>query len=715
VTLAPVAAEEPLRCSSCGAINVNDAQFCNRCGLAIGGGSLQQVTLRVEELTVSQRAFASTRPPPSLSAHDRPTDPHLADPLIGMVIAERYRILEQIGRGGMGVVYRAEHARIGKLMALKLLTGELTRDGAQVARFKREALLASKLSHPNTVQVFDFGSSETLVYLAMEYLRGEDLSRIIRREGPLGVERTAKIIIQICSSLAEAHEKGIVHRDLKPENILIVKGQSGEDVVKVLDFGLAKLRDAPELSDVTSRGAIVGTPYYMSPEQIRGESVGPQGDVYSLGALMFACLTSTVVFDAPSPMGVLTRHLTEEPESPSKRRPELNIPAGVSEIVLRALIKDPTRRLASVQALQLALVEELKREGQPSVERLLDSSEMRKLADADGDAATRNEVEAYERKLRRRDRLAFVLLALVASIALLSGVRLWREVHAVPPFSGRETEPNNAATEANLVPFAVQVLGQVGKRLDSERSDRDFFRIDVPPGIDAVAIDLTSLPNLASCLWLYPAGSESPFGRYCTGAPGHDLQIPALRLGAGSYLFAVMQDREAYTHDPAPPVYENISDDYRLRVRAAAVVTDFEIEPNDAPSNASFVAVGSTMHGRLAWMRDVDVICVKGGAKKVRFVVTDPRPRVRSAVLQVTPLSGPDHDVPVRVQRLGAGVKASETDAVGSYQAADIPLSGDTPACLSLALVPNPWAPTPQPLVAPAGDEEYSVRAEAAN
>ncbi|HWZ92329.1 MAG TPA: protein kinase, partial [Polyangiaceae bacterium] len=185
----------------------------------------------------------ATLPPPSLGRQDRATDPgHLADPLIGMIIAERYRIVELIGRGGMGVVYRAEHARIGKLMALKLLTGELSRDPQQVARFKREALLASKLSHPNTVQVFDFGRSDTLVYLAMELLRGEDLAKIIRREGALGVERSAKIVIQICSSLAEAHDKGIVHRDLKPENIIIVKGQSGEDVVKVLDFGLAQLR-----------------------------------------------------------------------------------------------------------------------------------------------------------------------------------------------------------------------------------------------------------------------------------------------------------------------------------------------------------------------------------------------------------------------------------------------------------------------------------------
>jgi predicted Ser/Thr protein kinase len=665
---------------------------------------------------LAERALLSTLPPPSLLPHDRATDPtHFADPLIGMVIAERYRILESIGRGGMGVVYRAEHARIGKLMALKLLTGELSRDPQQVARFKREALLASKLSHPNTVQVFDFGNSDTLVYLAMEFLRGEDLSKIIRREGSLSVERTAKVVIQICSSLAEAHDKGIVHRDLKPENIIIVKGQHGEDIVKVLDFGLAKLRDSPELSDVTTRGAIVGTPYYMSPEQIRGETVGPAGDVYSLGALMYACLTGTVVFDAPSPMSVLTRHLTEDPQAPSARRPDLGIPESVDQIVLRTLIKDPARRLASVQELQQALVAELKREGQPSIERLLDSGELRKLTDADpeGYAATRDEVEAYERKLRTRGRFAWALLGLSVAAAAFGGLRLWQRVNKAPVFAGREWEPNDAATLANAIPFGVKVSGQLGKRLDRERSDRDFFRLRVPQSSPILQIELKSLPNLATCLALYPAGSESPFGRYCSGAANRDLQIPALRVEPGEYVLALMQDRDEYTHEPAPPVFENISDDYELTVQPATSAPDFEVEPNDVPTIASRVELGGTLRGRLSWMRDVDIVCAKEGAPRVRFIVEDPHARARGAVLQVTPLSGPDHDVPTRLYRAGSGVKASPTEAIGQYRAAVTAVAGGHPACLSLSLVPNPWTPGVAPLVAPAGDEEYSVRAEA--
>ncbi len=221
----------------------------------------------------------------------------LADPLVGMLIADRYRIVEPIGRGGMGVVYKVEHARIGKLIALKLLSGALARDPGLVARFEREAAMVSQLSHPNTVQVFDFGHTDGLVYLAMEYLRGVDLGHLIRESGALDLDRTARIVIQICSSVAEAHDRGIVHRDLKPENVMVLGSGQGLEFVKVLDFGLAKLRESTETMNLTLRGAIVGTPYYMPPEQIRGEPVGPAGDVYALGALMYSCLTGDVVFD----------------------------------------------------------------------------------------------------------------------------------------------------------------------------------------------------------------------------------------------------------------------------------------------------------------------------------------------------------------------------------------------------------------------------------
>ncbi|HEX6767650.1 MAG TPA: serine/threonine-protein kinase, partial [Polyangiaceae bacterium] len=408
-------------CTRCGERNEARARYCSACGASLFA------TLPPTERQPMARS--QTIPPPR--------DAHRADPLIGLIVADRYRVLELIGRGGMGVVYKAEHSRIGKILALKLLTGELTRHTDQVGRFKREALMASRLSHPNTVQVFDFGDADGLAYLAMEYVRGENLGALVDRYGPLGADRTARIVIQICSSLAEAHEKGIVHRDLKPENIMVVKSSAGEDVAKVLDFGLAKLRESGDLSDVTLSGAIVGTPYYMAPEQIRGEAVGPAADVYALGALMYSCLTGTVVFDAQTPMGVLTRHLVEEPEPPSARAPSIGLSKTFDRIVLSALAKDPTRRFPTVTALQEALVEELRGEaGQSGVDVLLDRGRLAVLVGVGDEAATRDEVERYERKLRRRGHVAWALLGVLALGLIGGGVRLYGALTAPPVFQG---------------------------------------------------------------------------------------------------------------------------------------------------------------------------------------------------------------------------------------------------------------------------------------
>ncbi|HEY3498888.1 MAG TPA: serine/threonine-protein kinase, partial [Polyangiaceae bacterium] len=610
------------------------------------------------------------------------------------------------------VVYKAEHARIGKILALKLLTGELTRDSDQLGRFKREAQMSSRLSHPNTVQVFDFGEADGLAYLAMEYVRGTDLGSLVSQAGRLSPDRTAKIVIQICSSLAEAHGKGIVHRDLKPENIMVVHSDGGDDVAKVLDFGLAKLRESSELSNVTSSGAIVGTPYYMAPEQIRGEPVGPECDIYQLGALLYACLTGTVVFDASTPMGVLTRHLTEEPQAPSLRVPNLGLSKTFERLVLMALAKDPSRRFPSVLALQQALVDELRGSGD-SVERLLDSAQLRGLTD-DAGAATRREVEQYERKLRRRSYLAWGLAGLAITGALLGGVQLYRSLTAEPVFQGFELEPNNTSGEARVLPFPLDVRGKLGQRLDRERSDRDFFRVVIPEGDTTVHASLEPLPNLASCLWLYAPDGEDAFARYCTGTPGVRLDVSALRLAPGKWTLAVMQDREAYFEGAPPPVHENVSDEYRVKLVPAQAVPDRELEPNDAQPLGNVLPLGAPFRGSLPWARDVDLLCAPPTAQRVRFAIEDSveRPRLRHSVLEATPRGGPDNGVPVRIHRAGSSLTASPRDVVGKWQSPWIPVDTAAPPCVELRLVPNPWGATPLPILAPPGDEEYQVRVE---
>src|SRR5262249_31568791 len=244
------------------------------------------------------------------------------DPLVGRLIDGRYRVLERVGTGGMGVVYKVEHQRMGKLAAMKVLHGDLAKDREVMKRFRREAEAGPQLTHPNAVQTFDFGTTaDGALYLVMELVRGEDLGSILKRDGPLPFRRAAPIFLQICGALGEAHELGIIHRDLKPENILVSRTKDGLDHIKVLDFGLAKLSEREEWSEVTGKGEFIGTPYYMPPEQIRGEALDKPSDLYSLGALMYRVLAGQPVFTAKTPVGVLTKHISDDPIPLAERAP----------------------------------------------------------------------------------------------------------------------------------------------------------------------------------------------------------------------------------------------------------------------------------------------------------------------------------------------------------------------------------------------------------
>jgi len=660
-------------------------------------------------------------PPPSRRAllstdSDEMAQP-IADPLIGVVIAERYRILDPLGRGGMGIVYKVEHVRIGKLLAMKLLTGELSRNPEVVRRFKQEALTVSKLSSPNTVQVFDFGVSEGLTYLVMELVTGEDLARVLRTLGPMPFARLGKVVIQVCTSLGEAHQKGIVHRDVKPENIMLIRGKDNADVAKVLDFGLAKLREGAELNDVTSQGAIVGTPYFMAPEQIRGEPVDNRTDIYALGALMYRALTGHYPFNGPTPMSVFTKHLTEPPVPPVLRAPELGIPIGVSNVVLKALQKDPEGRYQKVEDLQAALVAEVRAAGTSSVEDLLDSGQIRRLSrvvevveKAKVEIATRDEVERYERKLRRKKWGLYAGVALLlgaAAGASALGVKLYRREQAAAT-RGHEIEPNNTAAEATRMPFGTAITGQLGRRLDPAHGDRDFYAVDVPaPGV--VKLKVTALPNFGMCTMLYRQGYDGALGQYCVGRPARELDVRALRLEPGRYFLAVVQDVDPYG---GPPVYvhENVSDTYTLTVGAASPAASEEVEPNDRVASANPIAPGASIAGTLAWTRDEDVFCVAAGTPgALRWKVRD-EVRDAGAVLEATPLRGTLEGAPVRIHA-GMG-KVSATDVQGPWRSERIVEGGGEPRCLRLRLTNDPWSAFAAAMVPAGGNDGYVVEVE---
>jgi serine/threonine-protein kinase len=276
------------------------------------------------------------------------------DPLVGRTLAERYHVLRRIGEGGMGRVYLAEHVRMGRQCALKVMRAALLNDSDAAARFGREASNAARILHPHVATVFDYGESEGLIYLVMEYVDGESLSTLIGRERRLPADRVIDLTKQVAEALVAAHELGIVHRDLKPDNILLAR-RGERDVAKVVDFGIAKaISEAPHES-LTRSGLVIGTPEFMSPEQLLGDPVDARSDIYSLGCIVYLALTGSHAAEAPTREAMLKRRLNEPPPAPSAAVPGL--PPELDAIVTRMLASSPAERFPSAAALRQALEE----------------------------------------------------------------------------------------------------------------------------------------------------------------------------------------------------------------------------------------------------------------------------------------------------------------------------------------------------------------------
>jgi serine/threonine-protein kinase len=269
------------------------------------------------------------------------------DPMIGHTLDAKYRLEERLGIGGMGTVYRARHLLIDRPVAVKVLNPRFVEDEAARARFRREAKACGRLQHVNAVTVTDFGTSQDgYVYLVMELLEGRTLRDVLAKEGPLDSARAVALMLQISAAVAAAHEAGIIHRDLKQANIFVVQRPDVPAVVKVLDFGIAKLA-ADSLDDddphtLTAVGAMIGTPRYMSPEQCDGAELTPAADVYSLGVILYEMLTGSVPFSGTTPLAIAMKHTGEMPRSP--REIVASIPAALEQVVLHTLEKRPQDR-----------------------------------------------------------------------------------------------------------------------------------------------------------------------------------------------------------------------------------------------------------------------------------------------------------------------------------------------------------------------------------
>ena len=277
------------------------------------------------------------------------------DPLVGRVINDRFEILEMIARGGMGRVYKAQQSPLGRTVALKVLDpryqGE--EDPEFQARFFLEASTAAKLSHPNTVTVFDYGkTSDDIYFIVMEFVEGDTLSQLVKRGGPVEPLKAIHIAIQIARSVREAHGLGVIHRDLKPANVLITTHADEDAFVKVLDFGLVK--NVEENQELTQQGLFMGSPKYMSPEQIQGDDVDARTDIYSLGVVLYNMLTGGVPFDRSTQVQTLMAHIKDE--VPDMVRPDGEaVPEEIAQVVLKCLRKDPDERFGSMNDVILAL------------------------------------------------------------------------------------------------------------------------------------------------------------------------------------------------------------------------------------------------------------------------------------------------------------------------------------------------------------------------
>jgi serine/threonine protein kinase len=333
------------RCPACGTSYADDARFCTRDGsklIAVPASKTETPARGGAGATVTGRAE-----PPSMTHTN----------LMGQVLDGRYQVERKIGEGGMSVVYLARDISTKESYAIKVLSAALSRDQNAMARLKREASLGMRLAHPNVCHIIRLGETQDgLVYVVMPYVQGEILSDRINRKGTLPLDEVVRFVSDIAAGLHVAHELRIVHRDLKPENVMICRNPDGTERAMVMDFGLAKERRAEaELQKLTATGIILGTPEFMSPEQLRGKPLDARTDVYSLALVTFEMLTAELPFAGRTQQEMMIARLRDEPTPLRQARPDLDLPELVEPVLIKGMSRDPDARYSSAPEFAAAL------------------------------------------------------------------------------------------------------------------------------------------------------------------------------------------------------------------------------------------------------------------------------------------------------------------------------------------------------------------------
>ncbi len=387
-----------------------------------------------------------------------------SDPLIGALIDGRYEVMEALGEGGMGTVYRVRHHALQRQFAMKVLRPDLAREPELCSRFIQEARTAATIAHPNVVQITDYGSVPSgSPYFVMELLDGAPLSRLVKQAGPIPAARAVRILVQIAAGIGAAHRAGVVHRDLKPDNVFIVPDTHGNDQVKILDFGVAKVAGAARM---TRTGMVFGSPHYMSPEQASGQPVDHRADIYALGVVMYELFTGHVPFEADTFMGVLTKHMFMAPEPFVQKAENMRELGALEDITLRCLEKKPENRYPTVEAL-VADVEEVVRLGAGDDIEVRPSSAGSAGRSSEPAFRLADELElpdVYEvsaaraRRGQHDSRYRIALGALVAAVLMLAGAivaLLWlRSKAAVPPAPPASALVDSSGSLAPAAPVA---------------------------------------------------------------------------------------------------------------------------------------------------------------------------------------------------------------------------------------------------------------------
>jgi serine/threonine-protein kinase len=412
----------------------------------------------------------------------------LEDPvnMVGNILDKRYKILEILGSGGMGSVFKARHIYLERDVAIKVVRPDLLVMAEIKKRFLREARAISMVAHENIVEILDFGVSETGVYyLVMEYLKGRDLYRYIEEQKTITIDEFLQISLQIARALVEVHAHGFVHRDLKPENIILFEKDSRKNTVKLLDFGIAAIfeeNESRQQERLTRSGGALGSPYYMSPEQVMGEKTDPTSDIYSLGCLMFEMLTGQTPFTGKNPVDVLTQHASREPPRLTEKNPL--IPSAIEDIVMKCLNKEKEKRYQGAEKLINDITNFIKATTYPYIHTPQPISIAKKSFSFETNADI-DSLEVVKAPKRKRKLIASVIASFVVLCAILffAAGRIGENSQSIA--TGLSSSVlQKASTGVEIKPKAIPA-DAVMKKTDQVRPRTEKIHLNIdsnPPG-----------------------------------------------------------------------------------------------------------------------------------------------------------------------------------------------------------------------------------------